>query len=66
MSVRYDLVLYGASGFTGAYVLEALAMTDLQGATFAVAGRSEAKLKKTLKEVSDLTGSSTLPLAQYK
>lgn len=56
MSVRYDLVLYGASGFTGAYVLEALAMTDLQGATFAVAGRSEAKLKKTLKEVSDLTG----------
>ncbi|KAI1728105.1 saccharopine dehydrogenase NADP binding domain-containing protein [Ditylenchus destructor] len=56
---RYDLVLYGASGFTGAYVLEALVNSQWYNSgklTTAVAGRSESKLRKTLNEVSSLTG----------
>ncbi|KAI1711694.1 saccharopine dehydrogenase NADP binding domain-containing protein [Ditylenchus destructor] len=56
---RYDLVIYGASGFTGAYVLEALVNSqwyDDGKITVAVAGRSESKLGKTLNEVSSLTG----------
>uniref|UniRef100_A0A915CPV1 Saccharopine dehydrogenase NADP binding domain-containing protein n=1 Tax=Ditylenchus dipsaci TaxID=166011 RepID=A0A915CPV1_9BILA len=60
MSHQYDLVLYGASGFTGAYVLEALVNSEFynlaEKVSFAVAGRSESKLKKTLNEVSKLTG----------
>jgi short subunit dehydrogenase-like uncharacterized protein len=56
MSERYDIVLYGASGFTGAYVLETLAKSAHQDVKFAVAGRSEQKLKKVLKEVSESTG----------
>lgn len=56
---RYDLVLYGASGFTGAYVLEALVNSQWYNSgkvTAAVAGRSEFKLRKTLDEVALLTG----------
>uniref|UniRef100_A0A914QV62 Saccharopine dehydrogenase NADP binding domain-containing protein n=1 Tax=Panagrolaimus davidi TaxID=227884 RepID=A0A914QV62_9BILA len=56
MSERYDIVLYGASGFTGVYVLETLAKSAHQDVKFAVAGRSEQKLKKVLKEVSESTG----------
>jgi len=57
MSERYDLVIYGASGFTGAYVLEALVNSQqCNGVRYAVAGRNEAKLQKTLAEVSALTG----------
>src|SRR4051794_26651489 len=58
---RYDLVIYGASGFTGKYVLEALVnhkskSDSLENITFAVAGRNTLKLEKTLQEVSALTG----------
>uniref|UniRef100_A0A7E4WC28 Sacchrp_dh_NADP domain-containing protein n=1 Tax=Panagrellus redivivus TaxID=6233 RepID=A0A7E4WC28_PANRE len=52
MSERYDIVLYGASGFTGAYVLEAIAKSADTNVRYAVAGRSESKLKATLKDVS--------------
>jgi short subunit dehydrogenase-like uncharacterized protein len=56
-SDRYDLVIYGASGFTGQYVLEAFVNSDeYTKLTVAVAGRSEAKLQKTLTYVSELTG----------
>lgn len=57
MQERFDLVLYGASGFTGAYVLESFVTSDQFGVlNMAVAGRSESKLHKTLKEVGELTG----------
>jgi short subunit dehydrogenase-like uncharacterized protein len=56
MSEKYDIVLYGASGFTGAYVLEAIAKSAHQDLRYAVAGRSEQKLKKVLKDVSETTG----------
>ena len=56
MPQRYDIVLYGATGFTGVYVLEAIAKSAHSDIRLAVAGRSEQKLKKVLKEVSDSTG----------
>ena len=53
----FDIVLYGASGFTGAYVLEELFKSDYAGKyKIAVAGRSEQKLKKTLKNVGNFVG----------
>lgn len=44
---RYDIVLYGASGFTGAHVFKLL--LEEENVNFAVAGRSEARLKKLLE-----------------
>lgn len=40
----YDIVLYGATGFTGALVAEYLAAHAPEGLRWAIAGRSEAKL----------------------
>lgn len=54
---EFDIILYGASGFTGAYVLEQYFQSEYaQKYKFAVAGRSAEKLEKTLKEVGDLIG----------
>jgi short subunit dehydrogenase-like uncharacterized protein len=54
---KYDIVLYGASGFTGAYVLEEFVKSQHGDQfRFAVAGRSEQKLRKTLHDVGDLIG----------
>jgi len=54
---RYDIVLYGVSGFTGAYVLEHMVKSSqFTGISFAVAGRNEKKIRQTLAEVSQLTG----------
>ena len=57
MAERYDLVLYGATGFTGAYVLETFATSYVYvNVKLAVAGRNEGKIRSVLKEVSDHTG----------
>ncbi|KAK6758407.1 hypothetical protein RB195_015927 [Necator americanus] len=54
---RFDLVIYGASGFTGAYIVERLVTSKYyEGLNFAVAGRNQAKLQKVLDEVSKKTG----------
>uniref|UniRef100_A0A1I7VV46 Sacchrp_dh_NADP domain-containing protein n=1 Tax=Loa loa TaxID=7209 RepID=A0A1I7VV46_LOALO len=54
---RYDIVLYGASGFTGAYVLKLLVEEqEQQNVSFAIAGRSEARLKKLLDNTSQELG----------
>ncbi|CAD5211696.1 unnamed protein product [Bursaphelenchus okinawaensis] len=54
---RFDIVLYGASGFTGAYVLEEFVKYDEFGKIrFAVAGRNEQRLNKVIKKVAELTG----------
>ncbi|XP_055952596.1 saccharopine dehydrogenase-like oxidoreductase [Argiope bruennichi] len=49
---KYDVVVFGASGVTGKYVVEELAVNhgDIK---WAVAGRNPAKLKTILKEVGD-------------
>ncbi|KAI6198514.1 Epimerase [Aphelenchoides besseyi] len=54
MSEReFDVVIYGASGFTGAYILEEFVKNADGNLRFAVAGRSEEKLRKTLQKVSE-------------
>ncbi|VDN93665.1 unnamed protein product [Brugia pahangi] len=56
---RYDIVLYGASGFTGAYVLKLLLEEQKQhNVSFAIAGRSEVRLKKLLQNISQELGKS--------
>uniref|UniRef100_A0A158Q789 Sacchrp_dh_NADP domain-containing protein n=1 Tax=Elaeophora elaphi TaxID=1147741 RepID=A0A158Q789_9BILA len=54
---RYDIVLYGASGFTGAYVLKLLVDEQKQNKlSFAIAGRSENRLKKLLETTGQELG----------
>ena len=53
----YDLIIFGASGFTGQYVVDEVARTaEGEGMTWAVAGRSIAKLVQTIRDASDRTG----------
>ena len=55
---EYDLIIFGATGFTGKYVLETVVKTLKAGEsfTYAVAGRSKGKLDSILKEISESTG----------
>jgi len=50
---QYDLVLWGATGFTGRLVAERLARLELEGTLrWALAGRSRAKLERLRSELS--------------
>ncbi|XGW06302.1 hypothetical protein V3C99_016537 [Haemonchus contortus] len=54
---RYDVVIYGATGFTGSYIVERLVTSEhYKGVTFAIAGRNQSKLQHTLETVSKKTG----------
>ena len=48
--MTYDIVIFGATGFTGQFVVEelaqVLAVPDAPKLTWAVAGRNEGKLKQ--------------------
>ncbi|KAJ2955051.1 hypothetical protein NQZ79_g8882 [Umbelopsis isabellina] len=46
-SRKYDLIVYGATGFTGAYTAEYIANLHNKNLKWALAGRSVAKLEKT-------------------
>ena len=59
MSREFEVIVYGASGFTGRLVAEYMGNTYGTSVSWAMAGRSEAKLA----EVRDLIGvSADLPL----
>jgi short subunit dehydrogenase-like uncharacterized protein len=56
---RYDFVVFGASGFTGQFVVDEVArVIEEEGGNLkmAIAGRSMEKLQKVLKESSQRTG----------
>lgn len=56
---KYEYVVFGASGFTGQFVVEELArlvVSDNRKRHWAVAGRSETKLRETLRLASEHTG----------
>jgi hypothetical protein len=56
---KYEYVVFGASGFTGQFVVEELARlvaNDNRKRHWAVAGRSETKLRETLRLASENTG----------
>lgn len=60
---RYDFVIFGATGFTGQFVVDEVArVMEEEGGTLkmAVAGRSMEKLQKMLRESSQRTGISSL------
>jgi short subunit dehydrogenase-like uncharacterized protein len=55
---RYDIVVFGATGYTGTYVVEEIARTveEERGLKWAIAGRSSSKLKSVLSTASRNTG----------
>lgn len=57
--MKFDIIIFGASGYTGQFVVEylarALAQND-QKLTWAISGRSESKLKAVLEAASKATG----------
>jgi short subunit dehydrogenase-like uncharacterized protein len=60
MSRTFNLVVFGATGFTGKFVVENIAKLlrdkKTDPFTWAVAGRSLTKLRQVLKEASGATG----------
>jgi len=67
MADRLDIVLFGASGFTGKYCIgevHQLAKANGRSLTWGIAGRSEAKLKEALAEYQKKTDEhlSSVPL----
>ena len=58
MEKKYDIVIFGATGFTGQFVVEEVARTceEENGISWAIAGRSMAKLQNTLHDASKVTG----------
>jgi len=50
----YDLVLHGATGYTGKYARDYISQALPTNLAWAVAGRSEAKLTAVVKELRQL------------
>lgn len=56
---RYDIVIFGASGFTGQFVVEEVArVAPTERLTWAVSGRSMEKIQKVLSKASERTGNT--------
>lgn len=63
MARRYDIVLFGATGFAGELAAEYLAANGPAGLTWALAGRSPAKLAHVRDRLAQITpASAELPL----
>ncbi|CAJ0925393.1 unnamed protein product, partial [Mesorhabditis belari] len=57
---RFDIVIYGATGFTGLRCITSYVSSKLfKGITLAVAGRNETKLRQALDKISIETGVNT-------
>ena len=55
---KYDLVVYGASGFTGQFVMEYVARAaEEHQLAWAVAGRSEGRVRAALARAGAMLGS---------
>jgi short subunit dehydrogenase-like uncharacterized protein len=54
---RLDVLIFGATGYTGQYVIEEMARKGKQfGFKWGVAGRTIDKLKQGLQQASNITG----------
>ena len=54
---EFDIVIFGATGFTGQFVVEEVArIAEEEGLKWAIAGRSMPKLQNVLKTASQHTG----------
>ena len=50
---KFDIIIFGATGYTGTFVVRELARQDKkEGLTWAIAGRSQSKLSQVLKTIS--------------
>ncbi len=58
MAKDFDIIILGATGYTGKLVCEELARhcAEKSNLTWAVAGRSDTKLEKTLAQLAEQTG----------
>ena len=57
MSRAYDVVIFGASGFTGQFVVQEFAKQNSENQlSWALAGRSEEKLLSVLQKASEQLG----------
>jgi short subunit dehydrogenase-like uncharacterized protein len=57
LSNRLDVLIFGASGYTGQYVVEEMARKGKQyGFKWGIAGRTVDKLKQVLQQASTITG----------
>jgi short subunit dehydrogenase-like uncharacterized protein len=54
-SRQYDLVLYGATGYTGKYTAECLQTSAPTDLNWAIAGRNSQKLQSLLKELESIS-----------
>jgi len=57
----YDLVLYGASGYTGKLTAEYIIKNAPTNFKWAIAGRNEKKLLDVIKELKELDPNRPLP-----
>ncbi|XP_046558013.1 saccharopine dehydrogenase-like oxidoreductase [Haliotis rubra] len=54
---KYDIVIFGATGFTGQFVVDEVArIAEEEGVTWAVAGRKMDRLQKVLEQSGQRTG----------
>jgi len=55
---KFSIIVFGASGFTGQFIVEEIARTMDNEAkfTWAVAGRDMSKLQAVLSKASEVTG----------
>ncbi len=58
MSKEFDIVIFGATGYTGKLAFEELAKycAETSSLTWAIAGRNDTKMEKVLASVADITG----------
>lgn len=56
MAKPYDIVVFGATGYTGRWVMEYLTKGNRGGLKWAAAARDSAKLDQTLDSVSKIVG----------
>jgi short subunit dehydrogenase-like uncharacterized protein len=54
-SRQYDLVVYGATGYTGKYTAEHLQKSAPTDLNWAIAGRNSQKLESVLKELEGIS-----------
>ncbi|CAB3397734.1 unnamed protein product [Caenorhabditis bovis] len=55
--MRFDIVIYGVTGFTGTFILERLVKSkEFENISYAVAGRNDEKIKAVLEEITQKTG----------
>lgn len=66
MPKQYDLIVFGASGFTGQYVAEEVSrIAEEEQITWAVAGRNASKLRAVLQNVKKATGTDRSIVAKF-